>query len=147
MGKADPGQDTPLETSFLDTVISLAERTSSSLRGLEDISQEMVRTTEHCMNERKEAERLTQLRVDALVDSRKKFREVVRGELKELSEKISEVCRLAPQQPKWLWCFRELVALVESKPLATLAALFGLMLFAAVLAELGFNITGWIQPP
>ena len=147
MGTDDKTGSTPQEALFLESMISLAERTSSSLRGLEGVSQEMVKTTEHCMNERKEAERLTQLRVDALVDSRKRLREVVQGELKELTEKISEVCALAPRQPKWLWCFRELVTLVEKKPLATIVTIFVLLLLAAVLAELGWNVTDWIQPP
>tara|TARA_Y100000310_G_scaffold320635_1_gene377269 strand:- start:1169 stop:1579 length:411 start_codon:yes stop_codon:yes gene_type:complete len=136
-----------LDAAFLDSVIKLAERTSDSLRGLEDCQREIVRTTTHCMDERKESERLTQARVDALITSKTENSGALERRLKTLEKQIKAVCALAPRQPKWLWCFRELVTLVEAKPLATMATLLGLALSAVVLAELGFNITDWIQPP
>jgi len=144
-GTAPPAETT--DAAFLRTVIDLAERTASSLRGQEDISAEMVRTTQHCLDERKEAEQLTQGRIDALIKSKDENAKALVKALEELTKKVTEVCALAPRQPKWLWCFRELVSLVEKKPLATMATLLGLMLFAVVLAELGWNITDWIQPP
>ena len=151
MGKDDKTTAPPTaetaDAAFLNTVVELAQRTSSSLRGLEDISKEMVRTTQHCMDERKESEQLTQTRVDALIASKEENAKALLAELAELAEQIKAVCTLAPRQPKWLWCFRELVTLVQEKPLATLVTLFGLMLFAVVLAELGWNVTDWIQLP
>ena len=151
MGKDDKKATAPpaetAEAAFLSTVIDLAERTASSLRGQEDISAEMVRTTQHCMEERKESEQLTQARVDALIQSKDENTKAVTERLEELEKQIKAVCALAPRQPKWLWCFRELVGLVEKKPLATLVTLLGLMLCAVVLAELGWNVTDWIQPP
>ena len=144
-GTAPPAETA--DAAFLRTVVDLAERTAASLRGQEDLSSEVVRTTQHCLEDRKESEALTQGRIDALIKSKDENAKAVVKELKALTKKVTEVCALAPRQPKWLWCFRELVCLVEKKPLATLATLLGLALCAVVLAALGFNITDWIQPP
>ena len=151
MGTDDKKRTAPpaetVDATFLSTVIDLAERTASSLRGQEDISAEMVRTTQHCLEDRKEAEALTQGRIDALVKSKEENTKALVKEMEALRKQVKAVCALAPRQPKWLWCFRELVALVEKKPLATMATILVLLLSAAVLAELGWNVTDWIQPP
>jgi hypothetical protein len=151
MGKDDDKDPTALpsqvDAAFLTSIIDLAERTSSSLRGLEDVMGEMVKTTTHCMSERKDSEELTQARVDALIEAKAVSAKATMERLERLEKQVKTVCALAPRQPKWLWCFRELVTLVQEKPLATMVTLFGLTLFAVVLAELGFNLTDWIQPP
>jgi len=148
MGTDDkPSTPQTTDAAYLESVLSLVERTSDSLRGLDDTTKEMVRSTDHCMKDREESERLTQARIDVLIQSETDFKEKIEERLRELEEQIKKVCALAPRQPKWLWCFRELVGLVEKKPLASVAVILGLLLFAVVLAELGFNITDWIQPP
>tara|TARA_Y100000310_G_scaffold335654_2_gene418212 strand:+ start:767 stop:1231 length:465 start_codon:yes stop_codon:yes gene_type:complete len=151
MGKDDKKPPSPTaetaDAAFLTTVIDLAERTASSLRGQEAISAEMVRTTTHCMDERKESEQLTQARVDTLIGAQSEYKDMMEKRLKALEKRIQRVCDLAPRQPKWLWCFRELVTLVEKKPLATIVTILVLLLSAVVLAELGWNVTDWIQPP
>jgi hypothetical protein len=99
------------------------------------------------MSERKDSEELTQARVDALIEAKAVSAKATMERLERLEKQVKTVCALAPRRPKWLWCFRELVTLVQEKPLATMVTLFGLTLFAVVLAELGFNLTDWIQPP
>jgi hypothetical protein len=99
------------------------------------------------MSERKDSEGLTQARVDALIEAKAVSAKATAEHMEELETQIKEICALAPRQPKWLWCFRELVTLVETKPLATMVTILVLLLSAAVLAELGWNVTDWIQAP